>query len=114
MQSQKMISIGEAAKYLNISRDTLRRWEKKGKIKPFRSPTNRRYYTKEQLDEIMKKPVVEKPKQTAVKTPKRTKKSKKSKKQKTKKKSTWLRITGFGLVGFGLAAIFSYFLSLFL
>jgi excisionase family DNA binding protein len=51
-------SIGEAAKYLGVSRDTLRRWEKSGKIKTLRSPTNRRYYTRALLDEVMsgKKP----------------------------------------------------------
>jgi len=47
------MAIGEAAKYLGVSRDTLRRWEKKGKIKAIRSPTNRRYYTKKQLDEVI-------------------------------------------------------------
>ena len=52
----KKLSIGEAAKYIGVSRDTLRRWEKKGKITPERSPTNRRYYTKEQLDQLLKKP----------------------------------------------------------
>lgn len=52
------MAIGEAAKYLGVSRDTLRRWEKKGKIKAIRSPTNRRYYTQKQLDAVMsgKKP----------------------------------------------------------
>ena len=49
----KWMSIGEAAKYLGVSRDTLRRWEKKGKIKAIRSPSNRRYYTKKILDESM-------------------------------------------------------------
>jgi excisionase family DNA binding protein len=49
----KWMSIGEAAKYLGISRDTLRRWGKKGKIKAIRSPTNRRYYTQKMLDEVM-------------------------------------------------------------
>lgn len=48
------ISIGEAAKYLGVSRDTLRRWEKRGKLAPLRSPTNRRYYTKELLDNLLK------------------------------------------------------------
>jgi excisionase family DNA binding protein len=47
------MSIGQAAKYLGISRDTLRRWEKAGRIKPIRSPTNHRYYTKPILDELM-------------------------------------------------------------
>ncbi|MCJ7827727.1 helix-turn-helix domain-containing protein [Patescibacteria group bacterium] len=50
------LSIGEAAEYVGVSRDTLRRWEVKGKVAPKRSPTNRRYYTKDQLDELMKKP----------------------------------------------------------
>lgn len=51
-QSQWM-SIGQAAKYLGVSRDTLRRWEEKGKIKAIRSPTDRRYYTKTILDASM-------------------------------------------------------------
>lgn len=52
----KQLSIGEAAKYLGISRDTLRRWEKKGKIIPYRSPSNRRYYSQDQLDSLIEKP----------------------------------------------------------
>ena len=47
------MSIGEAAKFLGISRDTLRRWEKRGRLKAFRSPTNRRYYTENQLKNLM-------------------------------------------------------------
>lgn len=47
------MAIGEAAKFLGVSRDTLRRWEKRGKVKPVRSPTNRRYYTKKHLEEVM-------------------------------------------------------------
>ncbi|MFC1790468.1 MerR family DNA-binding transcriptional regulator [Patescibacteria group bacterium] len=57
---EKNYTIGDAAKYIGVSRDTLRRWEKKGKITPFRSPSNRRYYTKEQLDVLLKKPKREK------------------------------------------------------
>lgn len=51
--NSRFVSIGEAAKYLGVSRDTLRRWEKRGKLTPLRSPTNRRYYTKTQLDEAL-------------------------------------------------------------
>lgn len=54
--NSQWMSIGEAAKYLSVSRDTLRRWEKKRKIKAIRSPTNHRYYTKKMLDAIMKTP----------------------------------------------------------
>ncbi|HUV46558.1 MAG TPA: MerR family transcriptional regulator [Candidatus Bathyarchaeia archaeon] len=50
----KWFSIGKASRYLSISRDTLRRWEKTKEIKPFRSPTNRRFYTEKQLVNLMK------------------------------------------------------------
>lgn len=43
------LSISEAAKLLKISKDTLRRWERNGFIKPLRTPTNRRVYNKLQL-----------------------------------------------------------------
>jgi len=57
---QDWLSIGEAAKLLRISKDTLRRWEKRGIIKAHRSPTNRRYYKKEELNYIFaKKPEIE-------------------------------------------------------
>jgi hypothetical protein len=49
----KLFPIGPAAQYLSLSRDTLRRWEKKGKLKPFRTPTNRRLYTQKQLDRLL-------------------------------------------------------------
>lgn len=48
------LSIGEAADILNLSRDTLRRWEKNGKIKVYRSPTNRRIYKKEELENLFR------------------------------------------------------------
>lgn len=50
-----LISIGEAANYLNVSIDTLRRWEKKGKIEPLRSPGGHRYYTRYDLDNLFGK-----------------------------------------------------------
>ena len=53
------LAIGEAAKYLGISRDTLRRWERRGRLKSVRSPSNRRYYTKESLDDAMSGKAVE-------------------------------------------------------
>ncbi len=60
LTQQDWLSIGEAAKLLRISKDTLRRWEKRGIIKAHRSPTNRRYYKKEELNYIFaKKPEIE-------------------------------------------------------
>ncbi len=90
MQRKKLLSIGKASHYLGISRDTLRRWEKKGKITALRSPTNRRYYTKEQLDKLINKPS--------------SKETKKPDKQE-KRKIGLLKLIVFGIVGFIVAVI---------
>jgi len=88
MQNKKLLSIGEASRYLGISRDTLRRWEKKEKIASLRSPTNRRYYTKEQLDKLISKPSeTKKPIRKGVKRP------------------GLLKVIIFAVVGFTLATI---------
>lgn len=41
------------AEKLNVSVVTLQRWDREGRLKSFRTPTNRRYYTQEQLDELL-------------------------------------------------------------
>lgn len=46
------LSIGQAAKFLKISIDTLRRWDKKGKIKSYRSPGGHRYFLKDDLKKL--------------------------------------------------------------
>jgi excisionase family DNA binding protein len=51
----KRLSIGEASEYLGVSIDTLRRWEKKGRIEPLRSPGGHRYYTQTDLDNLFNK-----------------------------------------------------------
>ena len=48
-----MYSIGEVAKILNVSVKTLQRWDKDGKLKAYRHVSNRRYYTKEQIDKYL-------------------------------------------------------------
>lgn len=50
-----LLNIGSAADYLGISIDTLRRWEKKGRIKPLRSPGGHRYFSKADLDDLFGK-----------------------------------------------------------
>ena len=53
-----MYSIGEFAKKTGITIQTLRDWDKSGKLKPaFRSVNSRRYryYSEEQLNEMMQK-----------------------------------------------------------
>ena len=49
---KKLLSIGEASNYLGISIDTLRRWEKRDKVKVLRSPGGHRYFKKEDLDNL--------------------------------------------------------------
>jgi len=55
-KSLDWLSIGEAAKFLGVSRDTLRRWEKRGKIKSYRTPGGRRRYTMYDLELAIKSP----------------------------------------------------------
>lgn len=50
-----LLNIGSAAEYLGISIDTLRRWERKGRIQPLRSPGGHRYYSKSSLDDLFGK-----------------------------------------------------------
>ena len=50
-----LLTIGGASEYLGISIDTLRRWEKKGRIEPFRSPGGHRYFDKKTLDDLFGK-----------------------------------------------------------
>lgn len=48
------LRIGQAAKYLGVSTSSLRNWERDGLIKPFRTQSDQRRYTKEMLDELIK------------------------------------------------------------
>ena len=41
------------AKMLGVTVRTLQKWDVAGKLKAFRTPTNRRFYTQEQLDVYM-------------------------------------------------------------
>lgn len=50
-----MLAIGDAAKYLHISIDTLRRWEKKGLAKAHRSKGGHRMFKKSDLDQLFGK-----------------------------------------------------------
>jgi excisionase family DNA binding protein len=49
------LSIGKAAEYLGVSVDTLRRWEKKGRITPYRSPGGHRYFEIDDLNKLFDK-----------------------------------------------------------
>jgi len=49
------LSIGKASEYLGVSIDTLRRWEKKGRVNAYRSPGGHRYFEKNDLDNLFGK-----------------------------------------------------------
>jgi predicted site-specific integrase-resolvase len=53
-----MYSIGEFAKKIGVTIQTLRDWDKSGKLKPtYRSKGNHRYYSENQLNEILQKKI---------------------------------------------------------
>lgn len=45
--------LNEFAKKINVSVNTLQRWDRDGILKAHRTPTNRRYYTDEHLKEFL-------------------------------------------------------------
>ncbi|MBI2405718.1 MerR family transcriptional regulator, partial [Candidatus Microgenomates bacterium] len=52
---RKTYSIQEAATLLNISIDTLRRWEREGKVKPQRTAGGHRRFTSEEIEQLKNK-----------------------------------------------------------
>lgn len=51
---KKYYSINQFSKILGVSAQTLRNWDNKGKLKPHHTSTNGyRYYSQEQLNEVM-------------------------------------------------------------
>lgn len=52
VDTSKMIKIGEASRLLGISIDTLRRWERKGWLKTYKTPGGTRLYDRTQLQKL--------------------------------------------------------------
>ncbi|WP_082781347.1 MerR family transcriptional regulator [Gordonia sihwensis] len=46
------LSVGQAAAFLGVSSDTIRRWEGAGKLTAFRTPTGHRRFDRSKLAEI--------------------------------------------------------------
>lgn len=56
MDSNKFLTIREAARILGVSIDTLRRWDKKGALRASRlTPESHRYYLKEKIYDLLPK-----------------------------------------------------------
>lgn len=52
-EDKNLLTIKEAAEFLKVSIDTLRRWDLKGKLRAVRSSGGHRYYPKEQLERFI-------------------------------------------------------------
>ena len=49
----KQYKVGQFAKLLNVTVKTLQNWDKQGTLKAYRTPTNKRFYTEEQLNQVL-------------------------------------------------------------
>ena len=49
----ELLKIKEAAKYLRVSQDTLRKWDKANKLKPLKTPGGHRKYDIDVLDNFL-------------------------------------------------------------
>jgi putative resolvase len=49
-------NVTEFSKRIGVSVKTLQRWDRQGKLKPIRSPTNRRLYTDDHLAQVISRP----------------------------------------------------------
>jgi molybdopterin-binding protein len=53
---QERLSIGEAARAIGVSADTLRRWERAGKLRTTRDSANRRQVTRAEVERLSGRP----------------------------------------------------------
>lgn len=54
MEDTYLMRIGEAAKYLGVHIETLRRWDRSGKLRARRLPGGGRRYSKSELEALIK------------------------------------------------------------
>ena len=56
-QSDEGMLLGDAARALDVSPDTLRRWERAGKLRTTRDTANRRRVTRREIERLARRPV---------------------------------------------------------
>jgi molybdopterin-binding protein len=56
MPRQQSLTIGEAAKALGVSADTLRRWDRDGKLRTTRDERNRRRVPQREVERLSRRP----------------------------------------------------------
>src|SRR5947207_14965491 len=54
--AQDRLTIGEAARAIGVSADTLRRWERAGKLRTTRDAANRRLVSRREVERLSGKP----------------------------------------------------------
>ena len=66
---ERLLTIKQAAQYLNVSQDTMRKWDAAGKLTPLKTSGGHRRYRKSQLDAYMGGSIeIEKPKEVVCAT----------------------------------------------
>lgn len=50
---KELFTLTEVADILSVSKETLRRWDRNGKLKPVRLPNNYRYYRREEVSQLL-------------------------------------------------------------
>jgi molybdopterin-binding protein len=56
MANDEGLLLGDAARAIGVSVDTLRRWERAGKIRTRRDPANRRRVTRREIERVTRRP----------------------------------------------------------
>lgn len=56
MPKQQSLTIGEAAKAIGVSADTLRRWDRDGKLRTTRDASNRRLVPRKEVERLSGRP----------------------------------------------------------
>ena len=51
-RSQEALAIGEAARALGVTVETLRRWDRDGRIRSFRTPGGQRRFPQTEIDRL--------------------------------------------------------------
>ena len=56
MTAEDTLGLGEAARALDVSPDTLRRWERAGKLRTTRDSANRRRVSRSEIERLLQRP----------------------------------------------------------
>ena len=52
--TERLLTMKEVTEILNVSHDSLRRWDKSGKLIPLRTPGGQRRYKQSEIEKLLK------------------------------------------------------------